>query len=67
MTEGTKEWDELAHYLLASGNSDPSFDDVARNYFKGDETVGESALAKFRAEDGKFADLNEQESSSLPS
>ena len=61
MTEGTKEWDELAHYLLASGNSDPAFDAVARNYFKGDETVGESALAKFRAEGGKFADLNEQE------
>ena len=61
LTEGTKEWDELAHYLLASGNSDPAFDAVARNYFKCDETVGESALAKFRAEGGKFADLNEQE------
>lgn len=61
LTEGTKEWNELAHYLLASGNNDPAFDAVARNYFKGDETVGESALAKFRAEGGKFADLNEQE------
>ena len=61
LTEGTKDWETLAHFLLSSGNSDPAFEAVARNYFKGDETVGESALAKFRAEGGAFADLNEQE------
>ena len=60
LTEGTKEWNELAHYLLASGNSDPAFDAVARNYFKGDETVGESALAKFQ-EGTAFTELTEQE------
>ena len=60
LTEGTKEWDELARYLLASGNSDPAFDAVARNYFKGDETVGESALAKFQ-KGTAFSDLTEQE------
>ena len=60
LTEGTKEWDELARYLLASGNSDPAFDAVARNYFKGDETVGESALAKFQ-EGTAFSELTEQE------
>ncbi|MBQ8399463.1 MAG: hypothetical protein IJX08_05770, partial [Clostridia bacterium] len=61
LTEGTEEWETLAHFLLSSGNSDPAFEAVARNYFKGDETVGESALAKFRAEGGTFAELNEQE------
>ena len=60
LTEGTKEWDELARYLLVSGNSDPAFDAVVRNYFKGDETVGESALAKFQ-EGTAFFDLTEQE------